>query len=267
MSGRHGPSPNRPRSVGDPCVRAYFDGRADHLDRIYDRRSGIRGSAQAWVYAPLRRRLELTLAELGDLSGKRVLDVGCGPGRYAVALAERGAEVVGVDISRAMLTLARRRARDRFVADACRFIQADFAGYEPEGRFDVGLMMGVLEYLPDPHPFLARLYELTSDRVILSVPPPFRWQTIVRRVRHRLRPAPPSFHPHSAAALAACLEEVGFLSWRVEPGWAVAHHAAVEAMPRTFTRANGDRRGPSERRDARAPEAAVGGLGWKGHPR
>jgi 2-polyprenyl-3-methyl-5-hydroxy-6-metoxy-1,4-benzoquinol methylase len=216
-------------SRDDPRVRAYFDARAELLDRLYEPRPGLRGAFEAWVYGPLRRRLALTLAELGDLSGRRVLDIGCGPGRYAVALAERGAEVVGVDISETMLSLARGHARERGVAGACRFVRHDFAVYEPDEVFDVGLMLGVLEYLPDPRPSLARLHDMTTGKVILSVPPPFRWQTIVRRVRHRLRPGPPSFHPHRPAALTACLHDVGFESWRADHGWVVAYHAAIAA--------------------------------------
>lgn len=46
----------------------------------------------------------------GDLRGRRVLDVGCGTGRLAVALAERGAKVWGVDPSEEMLTRARELA-------------------------------------------------------------------------------------------------------------------------------------------------------------
>jgi SAM-dependent methyltransferase len=49
---------------------------------------------------------ELLAAE-GDLAGRRVLDVGCGTGRLAVALAERGARVWGVDPSEEMLRQAR----------------------------------------------------------------------------------------------------------------------------------------------------------------
>src|SRR4051794_23236052 len=175
----------------DARLCAYFDARAELLDRLYEPRSGLRGVFEGWVYGPLRRRLALTLDELGDLSGRRVLDVGCGPGRYAVAAAERGADVVGVDISTTMLTLARRHARDRAVGGLCRFVQADFGEYEPDGDFDVALMMGVLEYLADPGPSLARLHGLTTGKVILSVPPPLRWQTIARRLRHTLRSGPP----------------------------------------------------------------------------
>jgi SAM-dependent methyltransferase len=46
---------------------------------------------------------------LGDVRGTRVLDVGCGPGLYAEALIERGAEVIGLDASPEMVALARRR--------------------------------------------------------------------------------------------------------------------------------------------------------------
>lgn len=208
----------------DQRVRAYFDARAHLLDRVYERGPGLRGAFEAWLYAPLRRRLELTLAELGDLSGQRVLDVGCGPGRYAVAAAEQGAEVVAIDISPTMLMLARASARDRSVGDACRFVQADFAAFEPDGDFDVALMIGVLEYLPELRSPLARLHALTRRRVIVSVPPRFGWRTTARRVRHGLRSGPPSFHPHSPVAVTSCLEGAGFASCRVNQGWIVAYH-------------------------------------------
>jgi 2-polyprenyl-3-methyl-5-hydroxy-6-metoxy-1,4-benzoquinol methylase len=212
-------------------VRAYFDRRAELLDRLYESRPGLRGAFEDWVYGPLRHRLALTLDELGDLSGRRVLDVGCGPGRYAVAVAERGAEVVGVDISATMLTLAGGHARDRSVDGMCRFVQADFGEYEPDGDFDVALMMGVLEYLPDPRPSLARLHGMTTEKVILSVPPPRRWQTTARRLRHTFRSRPPSFHAHSPRMVTEWLEDVGFGSSRVEGGWVAAYHAHVAAPP------------------------------------
>lgn len=53
------------------------------------------------------------LAEEGDLVGRRVLDVGCGTGRFALALAERGSKVWGVDPSPEMLAQARRTAGAR----------------------------------------------------------------------------------------------------------------------------------------------------------
>jgi SAM-dependent methyltransferase len=62
-------------------------------------------------------------ARLGDLNGKRVLDLGCGHGMAAVVLARRGAIVTGVDLSAGYVAEARARARSNEV-DA-RFLQAD----------------------------------------------------------------------------------------------------------------------------------------------
>lgn len=44
---------------------------------------------------------------LGDVSGKRILDVGCGEGRFARMLTERGAKVTALDLSHGMITIAR----------------------------------------------------------------------------------------------------------------------------------------------------------------
>lgn len=68
--------------------------------------SGIRATVRAG-----RDRMRATLAGWlpQDLTGRRVLDAGCGTGQMAVALARRGAEVVAVDLSRTLTTLARER--------------------------------------------------------------------------------------------------------------------------------------------------------------
>ena len=55
---------------------------------------------------------ERVLAEfLGDVSGRRILDLGTGTGRAAIALARRGALVTGIDASSEMLRVARTRAQ------------------------------------------------------------------------------------------------------------------------------------------------------------
>ena len=54
--------------------------------------------------------LEYSFYLLGDLSGKTVLDYGCGPGEDTVILASKGASVVGIDISPDLIEVARKRA-------------------------------------------------------------------------------------------------------------------------------------------------------------
>jgi SAM-dependent methyltransferase len=76
----------------------WFEALADHLGRAYLRYSFTRGTANEVAFL---------VEVLGLEPGQRVLDVGCGPGRHARALAERGIEVLGVDISERFVELAR----------------------------------------------------------------------------------------------------------------------------------------------------------------
>ena len=100
------------------------------------------------VLRELRQR-QWTL--LGNLEGKRVLDVGCGVGRETVELARRGARVVAVDLSPTLVASARRRATQAGVADRVEFrvcAAEDLAS--GEDRFDVVLGNGVLHHFDLP---------------------------------------------------------------------------------------------------------------------
>src|SRR5262245_39704054 len=55
--------------------------------------------------------IEPALAQLGEVRGQRVLDLGCGHGMASVVLARRGASVIGLDLSSGYLVEARRRAQ------------------------------------------------------------------------------------------------------------------------------------------------------------
>lgn len=88
--------------------------------------------------------------QLGLRPGSRVLDLTCGPGLYAVALAERGVHVTGVDFSPASIAYARELAVAAGVDDHCRFIEADVRDYEPEREgYDAALFLyGQLAVFP-----------------------------------------------------------------------------------------------------------------------
>lgn len=84
-----------------PSPDHWFEAVAEHLGPAYLRYSFTKGT---------RNEVEFLMGALGLEPGMRVLDVGCGPGRHAYALAERGLEVVGVDISQRFVELARASA-------------------------------------------------------------------------------------------------------------------------------------------------------------
>jgi len=79
----------------------WFEPVADHLGAAYLRYSFTKGTKQ---------EVEFLVTELGLEPGMRVLDVGCGPGRHAHLLAERGITVHGIDISHRFIELARATA-------------------------------------------------------------------------------------------------------------------------------------------------------------
>ncbi|MDX8054362.1 class I SAM-dependent methyltransferase [Lentzea sp. BCCO 10_0798] len=94
---------------------------------------------------PFRQELEFpsVLAALGDVSGLRVLDLGCGSGVYTRKLAGLGAVVTGIDESRGMIEYAERRERDE--ATGAVYVAGPLPA-ELAGTMDVVLGVYVLPY-------------------------------------------------------------------------------------------------------------------------
>jgi SAM-dependent methyltransferase len=85
----------------DPPQGAWFNPIAEFLGPAYLRNAFTYGTEQ---------EVGFLIDALGLRSGSRVLDVGCGPGRHALALARRGCRVHGVDLSPEFIDLAERAA-------------------------------------------------------------------------------------------------------------------------------------------------------------
>jgi SAM-dependent methyltransferase len=114
----------------------------EHLDESHgaaSRQAAERAAQLDWLWAQLALR-----------SGSRVLDLTCGPGLYAVPLAQRGAQVTGVDFSPASIAHARRLADEAGVALRCAFVEADVRQYDPEpAAYDAALFLyGQLAVFP-----------------------------------------------------------------------------------------------------------------------
>ena len=95
--------------------------------------------------APGERELGL----LGDLSGKRVIEIGCGGGQNAVAMARWGATCVGVDPSPAQLAHAWQLAIEHGVdVQFLESVAEDLSAF-PDGHFDVALSSYAFDYVTD----------------------------------------------------------------------------------------------------------------------
>ena len=121
-------------------------------------------------------RQELVTRQLvGHLTGPaRVLDVGCGQGTQVVALARRGHEVTGLDLSPSLLGDLERAlaAEPDAVRGRVRTVEGDLAGLDglfAAGAFDAVLCHGVLMYLDDPAPLLRSLALVVRDGGVVSL--------------------------------------------------------------------------------------------------
>jgi SAM-dependent methyltransferase len=88
-----------------------------------------------------------TIALLGDVSGRRVLEAGCGPGALTAWLTEHGADVTAIDVSPVMVGLAGERVGGR-----ARILRADLGeplGFAADASFDLVVASLVLHYLAD----------------------------------------------------------------------------------------------------------------------
>ena len=87
---------------------------------------------------------------LAPLVGKRVLDVGCGGGILAEAIAKKGANVKGIDLSEKALKVAELHSLESEVQVSYELIAAEALAAREAGQYDVVTCMEMLEHVPDP---------------------------------------------------------------------------------------------------------------------
>ncbi len=170
-------------------VKVFFENYADDFDAIYGTKNTLFERIINKLFRKsMKIRYENVIEHCRPIAGKTVLDVGCGPGVYSIALAEKGAaRVTGVDFSANMIGIAKSRAAVSGQSDRCEFIVADITACNFKKKFDYTIVMGVMDYIPGPVEFIRHLIRHTEDKIFLSFPEDKGILSAQRKYRYKKR--------------------------------------------------------------------------------
>lgn len=168
------------------------------------------------------KEVYLKIAEMVAGPGKRVLDIGCGTGNVSLACAERGANVVGIDINAEMLEVARRKAKAAGLEDRVELLELGVAEMADriEGRFDAATAcLTFSELTPDEQVYaLSAVHEFLEPGGVVVIADESLPEHALGRLVHRLSrlPAAASAYvvtqttTHPLEGMAVLLQNAGF---------------------------------------------------------
>lgn len=96
------------------------------------------------------------------LTGKNVIDIGCGGGILAESMAKKGAKVTGIDLSDKALKVADLHGLESGIAVRYKKIAAEQIAHEEAGLYDVVTCMEMLEHVPDPASIIRACFTLVK---------------------------------------------------------------------------------------------------------
>src|SRR5262249_5848402 len=186
---------------------------------------------QRYTRPGLRRRFnkEFRFRIIGNVEGKRLLDVGCGDGPNMAMFAQMGADVTGIDVPPGALDVAHRRAEANGVADSVHLVCSPIETADlPDGSFDVVWGDGILHHVLDElEPTVRRLARWVKEDGLIVFSEPVNLFEPLRRLR-RLLPVHTDATPRGRPLVPAELE----IARKYVPDLRIRHYMLLGRLDR-----------------------------------
>ena len=151
-------------------AKDYFDGVSTEWNRLYSEEKSLINLINRYFRRTLYERYKFAFEKCKNIKNARILDIGCGTGKYCIEFAKSGAEhVVGIDIAPSMIEFSNIEARKEGV-EKCHFVCENFIEYNFDENFDYVIAMGFFDYVKDPKPIYDKVSELNPKKFIASFP-------------------------------------------------------------------------------------------------
>jgi SAM-dependent methyltransferase len=190
------------REIPDALYDQVYASNAGYrlLSHAADRTAaGEWGFRQLWWF----KRMALKWLE-GATSGRRLVDIGCGPGTFLLVARSRGWDVAGVELAREAAAQAARYGLEVHQGSVESFAENNVK------RFDAAVCFEVLEHVTDPIGMLRAIHRLLSDKGILVISVPNRDDPYC--LKQRIQAAMPPVHINffNRQSLGIALARAGF---------------------------------------------------------
>jgi 2-polyprenyl-3-methyl-5-hydroxy-6-metoxy-1,4-benzoquinol methylase len=142
------------------------------------------------------RKANLKFKEvIGDVKNKKILDVGCGIGSLSFYLAKRGANVIGIDLSKNLIEFCKKEAQKEELTIEFKEMNAQIPDFEDES-FDIIVGSRIVHHLPNIELFFKECKRLLKKKGYIAFIEPLKKNLIVELNRKFFTPQRRTIHEH-----------------------------------------------------------------------
>jgi SAM-dependent methyltransferase len=198
-----------------PTTQDFFDQYAKDFNAIYGNENTLFNRViNRFLRRSMYTRFVKTLEGCSPIEGRSVVDIGCGPGHYGVALARMGARhVYALDFAPGMVDLARRNARSAGVADRFQFVEGDFMTHEFPETYDYAILMGFMDYMEEAEKVVRKALSIARKKIFISFPAAGGFLAWQRQLRYKRKC---ELYPYRPDQIRATIEQAGAVRYEVE---------------------------------------------------